>query len=217
MINVYQWWSVPFQMRKDTLFMDVALFLLQHWLSWLIHIPFTQLNVTVIGLGYYMTLEFSLNPSWSCYNLAYEWKFTMKVHTGWETNLMWQTVTHGQTVTFNTALHTLACIQLTVGVIISPTIANGSFYWTNSGMFIPVCLFKKRFSTKSAEWIHPWSGVNTAHSFIAAMLYSFSQSTLCALLLSPLPFNAQDLCSCMWKIFPSQTATHSLHRCHYIS
>jgi hypothetical protein len=41
------------------------------------------------------------------------------------------------------------------GVIISPAVANESFYWTNSGMFIPVLFrflpFKKCFSTESEE------------------------------------------------------------------
>jgi hypothetical protein len=32
------------------------------WMT-VIHIPFTQLNVTLIGLGYYMVLKCSLYPS----------------------------------------------------------------------------------------------------------------------------------------------------------
>ena len=141
-----------------------------------------------------------------------------------ERNLMWQTVTHGQTRTFSTNLHTLACI---LGVIISPTVANSSFYWTNSGMFNPVLfhllLFKKCFSTESAEWIHPWSRVNTVHSFIAATLYSFWHLRFALsyfhLFRSLVDFNAQHI-SCIWpggKDVPSQTATHSLHRRHHIS
>jgi hypothetical protein len=50
------------------------------WLFLFINIPFIQLNVTSIGSSYYMHLKFSLYPSWGCYNLAYEWKFTMWVH-----------------------------------------------------------------------------------------------------------------------------------------
>ena len=42
-----------------------------YWMT-VIHIPFTQFNVTSIGLGYYVILTFSLYPSWGCYNLAYE-------------------------------------------------------------------------------------------------------------------------------------------------
>ena len=41
------------------------------WMT-VIHIQFTQLNVTSIGLGYYM-----IYPSWGCHKLAYEFKFTM--------------------------------------------------------------------------------------------------------------------------------------------
>jgi hypothetical protein len=33
-----------------------------YWMT-VIHIPFTQFNVTAIGLGYYMILTFSLYPS----------------------------------------------------------------------------------------------------------------------------------------------------------
>jgi hypothetical protein len=48
-----------------------------YWMT-VIHIPFTHLIVTSIGLGYYMVLEFSLYKSRGCYNLAYERKFTMQ-------------------------------------------------------------------------------------------------------------------------------------------
>ena len=59
--TVSQW--VPFKMRKDYIFfMSMALFLLQH-IGWLIHVPFTQFNVTSIGIGYYMILSFTLYPS----------------------------------------------------------------------------------------------------------------------------------------------------------
>jgi hypothetical protein len=33
-----------------------------YWMT-VIHIPFIQFKLTVIGLGYYMILEFALNPS----------------------------------------------------------------------------------------------------------------------------------------------------------
>jgi hypothetical protein len=68
--------------------------------------------------------------------------------------------------------------------IISPTFEYKSFYWTNTGMFIPVlfCLlpFKKCFSTESAEWIHPWSRVNTVHihsTFIKSKPNRYTQPT----------------------------------------
>jgi hypothetical protein len=64
--------------RGSTMF-----FVLEHGLisitaCWMtvIHSPFTQFNVTLMGLGYYMILTFSVHPSWGCYNLAYEYKYT---------------------------------------------------------------------------------------------------------------------------------------------
>jgi hypothetical protein len=39
------------------------------WMT-VMHIPFTQFNVTSIGLGYVMTQQFALYPARGCYNLA---------------------------------------------------------------------------------------------------------------------------------------------------
>ena len=67
-VNEKQWWSVPFKMRED----DRNKAMLIHFSITVIHMPFTQLNITLIGIGYYLILEFSLYQSRSCYNLAYE-------------------------------------------------------------------------------------------------------------------------------------------------
>jgi hypothetical protein len=59
-----QWWSVPFKIREDDLiFYEYGLIYITAYQVTAIHIPFTQLNVTLIGLGYYIILELSLYPS----------------------------------------------------------------------------------------------------------------------------------------------------------
>ena len=56
--------SVPFKMREyDTTFYERGLISITTYLMTVIHIPFTQFNVTAIGLGYYMILEFALYTS----------------------------------------------------------------------------------------------------------------------------------------------------------
>jgi hypothetical protein len=44
-------------------FYEHGLISISAYLMTVIYIPFTQLNVTLIGLGYYMILDFSLYPS----------------------------------------------------------------------------------------------------------------------------------------------------------
>ena len=85
---------------KKKCLMTMALFLLQYigWLS----LIFTQFNLPAIGLGYYMIQKNILYTSWGCYNLAYESKFTTGAHR-WRDKFE-------VTVTFNAALHTLACV-----------------------------------------------------------------------------------------------------------
>ena len=73
-LHVHQWWTLPFMMREYNFILHEhgLISITSCWMTD-IHIPFTQFNVTSIGLGYYMILKCSLYPSWGCYNLAYEW------------------------------------------------------------------------------------------------------------------------------------------------
>ena len=52
-----------FQIREDTFFFHEQglISITAYWMT-VIHIPFTQLNVTAIGLGYYMILTIPLYP-----------------------------------------------------------------------------------------------------------------------------------------------------------
>ena len=101
-----------------------------------------------------------------------------------------------------------SCLHLSEnGVIISPTVAKESFCWTNSGMFFPVlfCLLpsKKRFSTESAELIHPWSHVNTVHFHSSHVVF------LLASRCSP-PLTSSHLlhlyCCLVYFLFPGTTS-----------
>ena len=51
-----QWRSVPFKLREDNSFFHEhgLISITAYWMT-VIHIPFTQLNVTAIGLGYYIS------------------------------------------------------------------------------------------------------------------------------------------------------------------
>jgi hypothetical protein len=57
-----QWQSLPFQIMEEH-FLFNEHFIFYYSILDDIHIPFTQLNITAIGLGYYMILKFSLYPS----------------------------------------------------------------------------------------------------------------------------------------------------------
>ena len=52
----YQWLSVLFKMREDHLFYEHGLISITAYCMTLVHIPFTQVNVTAKGLGYDMIL-----------------------------------------------------------------------------------------------------------------------------------------------------------------
>ena len=60
-VGSQQWWSLSFKMREDDYFFNEhgLISIIAYWMT-VIHIPFTQLNVTLKGLGYYMILTFSL-------------------------------------------------------------------------------------------------------------------------------------------------------------
>jgi hypothetical protein len=65
-MHVHQWQSLLFKIREaDTYFYEHGLISITAYWMTVIHIPFTQLNVTSIGLGYDIILKFDLHPSWS--------------------------------------------------------------------------------------------------------------------------------------------------------
>ena len=69
-VRVHQWRSVPFQMREDHfsfIYEHGHISITAYWMT-VIHIHFTQFNVTSIGLCYYVILSISLYPSWGCYS-----------------------------------------------------------------------------------------------------------------------------------------------------
>ena len=57
-VPYWQWWSVPFLRWSIFLVNEHGLMSITAYWMTVIHIPFTQLNVTSIGLGYYMILIF---------------------------------------------------------------------------------------------------------------------------------------------------------------
>ena len=140
--HLQQWRPVPFKIwEANYYFYEHGLISITAYWMTVIHIHPAQCN---IGLGYHMVLKCAQFPS-CCYNLAYEWNLQC-----W--NLSNQGDKH-----WHIQYH--LTILLIKDVIISPAVANESFYWTNLGMFIPILFrllhFKKRFSTESAGWIHP--------------------------------------------------------------
>jgi hypothetical protein len=126
-----------------------------------------------------------------------------------------------------------SCLHLADLGCNSPTVANESFYWKNTDMFIPVS-FKKRFFQQNrrneshANTVH----FHSSHIQTAWALWSLNNSFshLRALFLSPVPFACRLQCTThpmsvtREKNFPSQifislplTTTHSLHRCQHNS
>jgi hypothetical protein len=52
--------SAPFKMRKDIFFHEDGLISIPAYWMTLIHIPFTQFNITAIGLGYCNRVEIDI-------------------------------------------------------------------------------------------------------------------------------------------------------------
>jgi hypothetical protein len=84
------------------------------------------------------------------------------------------TVTHGQKVTFNTALRLTAFLIASSELWVLSLVSCKREFPLDKFRYVYPCFvpFEKGFSTESAEWVHPWSSVQI--TFIAATLYSFS-------------------------------------------
>jgi hypothetical protein len=197
-MSVYQWRSVPICFSWPWPY-----FFTSYWMT-LIHVLFTQFNVTLIDLGYYMILTFFPYPSCGFYSLAY-----VESLQHWCTQVerqIWGVTTPCTVLPASSWYRVWSLVQqLQTRVSIGPIQVCLS-------PFCCVCFcLRKRFSTESGEWIHPGSHVSRVHSH--------NRNVVFLLFPSLVDINAQHI-SCMWlgkNNFPSQATTHSLHRCHHIS